>query len=154
MAPRCFLKQPHSLHLLSFYLFPLCESLYRSFHIFCPLSLSLLPIFPLFRDHTLPKSARFTLSDRNHSSSNKQSFSTLVLFISLLRLSFSLFCLSLLCFFLAPSSFITHHLVWRRETAYSFHYNILDNVMFLQCLTTELTVFTIKCIAHAKCMQF
>lgn len=80
MAPRCFLKQPLSLRLLPFL------SVSLSFHIFCPLILSALPIFPLFRDHTLRKSARFTLSDRNHPLSNKQSFSTLVLFISLLLL--------------------------------------------------------------------
>lgn len=64
--------------------FPSSASLF--FHISCPPPLPVFPVFFLFRDHTLLKSAHFTLSDRNRPSSNKQSFSTLVLFISPLLL--------------------------------------------------------------------
>lgn len=122
-----------------------------------PVSLSLLSrillassiqCFPLFRSRTLDKSACFTLSDRNRPSPNKRSFSTLVLLFCVS--SFPHPCFSFVCFFPSLSSFITHHLVWLRATAYCFSYSVPDLLMFLLCLTTDQTAFTIKCIAHVK----
>lgn len=98
-------------------------------------------ILALFRDHTLRKSAHFTLSDRNHPSSNKQSFPAVISLLPLPSLLLSL----------SPSSFIAHHpsgLMYCRGKQ-RFSYNIADRVMFSQYVS-----IAIKCIGYTTFIGF
>lgn len=136
-----FLKQTLSLYLFSSY--PL--SPYPSSHVFSwllPFSVFLSSgVVPLTKVLASPCLIVIALRQINAPSPHLFSYSVS---------SFPHPCFSFVCFFLSLSSFITHHLVWLRATAYCFSYNVPDLLMFLLCLTTDQTAFTIKCIAHVK----
>lgn len=148
-----FLKQPISLTLLSFYLFPpLCLSPFTySAPSFClpfqfPLSSGITPFTKVLASPCL-----IVITPRQINSRFPHLFSLFLFCFSLSRSSV----FALLGSFSVPHSIsLITPLVWYREMAFCFSYNILHHVMSLRRFTTETTGFTIKCIAHAKFMWF